>query len=316
MRFLLLRAGNDYAIMALPGDRETINRKDRVKMTFRQTGICRLIVLVLALCMLAGAASVAAGEPEMTEEQVDEASKKAYDEAKLQGETEIAFTLVATIGQHLSDLMAYAYGGIPASETNSANAAVQLVDEVIRRADHCFRSEGAVIDAKKLAAFDRAKEAWKTASAQFGAEGETFEAGLPLTDQRVFDPAAGAFARIPAEAQADYLEKAENVFRTIWQALRPAVAAKVGEALGIPWISELAGSERLSKLEDAAVKTLADLKNVFSTLSDGFYGERSRIRERIEQAGSRLNTLESEVKLVTNALGHYPETLLQETEEK
>ena len=193
-----------------------------MKMTFRQTGLCRWITLALTLCMLMCAASAAQSESQMTESQIDEASNKAYDEAVLQGETQVAFTVVATLGQYLSDLMVYTYGEIPASETDSANAAVQLVDEVIRRADLCFRTEGAGITAEKLAAFDQVKEEWKTAAAAFGAEGEKSEAGLPLVDDRVVDSATDAFNRIPAEAQAVYLEKAEadvitehNLFRDI-----------------------------------------------------------------------------------------------------
>ena len=274
-----------------------------MKMAFRQTGLCRLIILVLAVCMLTGGVSAALGEPEMTEAQIDEASNKAYEEAMLQGETQIAFTIVVTLGQYLSDLMVYAYGEIPASETDSANAAVQLVDEVIRRADLCFRSEEAGASAEKLAGFDQAKEAWQTAAVQFGAAGEKFEAGLPLTDDRVIDPATDAFERIPAEAQPVYLEKAESVYRAIWQALRPAVAAKVGEALEIPGLEDLAGIEKISEIEDAVGDIIADVKDMLSTLSEGFYEGRSEERTRIEQVESRLNSLESEVKLVINALG-------------
>ncbi len=269
-------------------------------MAFRQTGLCRLIVLVLTVCMLTGAVS-ALSESQMTEEQLDEASKKAYDEAKRQGETDIAFSTVATLGQYLSDLLGYTYGEIPVSETDSANAAVQLVDEVIRRADLCFQSKEA--SAEKTAAFSQAKEDWKAAAAQFGAEGGKFEAGLPLTDQRVFDPAADAFGRLPAEAQAVYLETAEKVYRAVWQALCPAVAEKAGEAVEIPGLGDLAGSEEVSEFENAAGEILAGLKDVLSALSDGFDGERSEARARIEQIGSRLNTLELEVKLVINALG-------------
>ena len=272
-------------------------------MTFRQPGRCRLIILVLTLCMLTGAVSAALSESEMTEKQINDASEKAYDEAMLRGEAEITFTVVATLGQYLSDLMVYAYGEIPASGTDSANAAVQLVDEVIRRADLCFRSEDAGIDTEKLAAFDQAKEAWKTAAIQFGAEGEKFEAGLPLTDDRVIDPSTDAFGRIPAETQPVYLEKAEYVYRMIWQALRPIIAAKAGDAFGTPGFAEFAGSEEISELEDAAMEILTDLKDVLSILSDGFYGERSEERARIEQVGARLNFLESEVKLAINILG-------------
>lgn len=234
---------------------------------------------------------------------MNEASEKAYDEAMLRGEAEIAFTTVATLGEHLSDLMAYTYGEIPASETDSANAAVQLVDEVIRRADLCFRPEGAGTDSEKLAVFDRAKEDWKTAASVFGPEGEKFEAGLPLTDGRVIDPAADAFGRMPPEVQAAYLEKAEYVYRAVWQVLRPAAAAKAGEAFDIPELAELADIEEITQLEDAAAEILSGLKDVFSILSDGFSGERSEERARIEQAGSRLNSLESEVRLVINVLG-------------
>ena len=287
-----------------------------MKMTFRQTGLCRLIILVLTLCMLTGAVSTALSEAEMTEEQLDEASKKAYDEAMLQGETQIAFTIVATLGQYLSDLMVYACGEIPPSETDSANAAVQLVDEVIRRADLCFRAEGAGTAAEKLEGLDLAEEAWKTAAAQFGAEGEKFEAGLPLTDKRVIDPATDAFSQMPVEAQSDYLEKAEYVYRAIWQVLRPAVAAKVGDALSIPGLAEIADFEEISEFEDAVVDLLADVKNVLSTLSDGLDGVRSEERDRIEQAESRLNSLESEVKLVVNALGIDTVSRLLDSEEK
>ena len=272
-------------------------------MAFRQTGLCRLITLVLTLCMLACAASAALGESEMTEEQLDEASKKAYDEAKLEGETDIAFTIVATLGQYLSDLMVYTYREIPASETDSANAAVQLVDEVIRRADLCFRSGEAGLATEKLAVFDQAKEDWKAAAAQFGAEGEKFEAGLPLVDNRVIDPATDAFNLIPDEAQPVYLEKAESVYRAVWQTLRPAVAAKAGETIDIPEIAELADSEEISELEDAAAEIIAGVKDVLSTLSDGVDGEKSEARARIEQVGSRLTSLEATVKLVINALG-------------
>ncbi len=249
------------------------------------------------------APSATLSEPEITDEQIDEASKKAYDEAMRTGETQIAFTVVATLGQYLSDLMVYTYGEVPVSETDSANAAAQLVDEVIRRADLCFRSEGAGTGAEKLAVFDQAKEVWKTASAQFSAESGKFEAGLPLTDDRVINPAADAFGLIPAEAQLVYLETAEYVYRVIWNVLRPAVAAKAGEAFEIPFLAELAGTEEFSELEDAAAKLLGGLKEAMSVLSGGIDGERSEERARAEQAGSRLNSLESEVKLIINALG-------------
>ncbi len=285
-----------------------------MKMTYRQTGLCRLIVLALTLCMLTGAVSAALGESETMEDPADAAAERAYDEAMLRGEAQIAFTSVATLGQYLSDLMVYAYGEIPASETDSANAAVQLVDEVLRRADLCFGTGEAGAAAGKPAAFDEAKAAWKTAAAQFGAAGETFEAGLPLVDQRVIGPASDAFDRIPAEAQPVYLETAEQVYRAVWQLLRPAVAARAGEALEIPGLAELAGAEEISDLEDAAVEILADLKDVLSMLSDGFYGERSEARARVEQAGARLNALESEVKLVINALGIDTVTRLLDTE--
>ncbi len=285
-------------------------------MAFRQSGLCRLITLVLTLCMLACAASGALSESEMTEEQIDEASKKAYEEAKLYGETQVAFTVVATLGQYLSDLLVYTYGEIPASETDSFNAAAQLVEEVIRRADLCFRSKEAGIAAEKLAAFDQAKKAWETAAAQFGAEGEKFEAGLPLVDDRVVDPATDVFNRIPAEAQAVYLEEAESVYRAIWQILRPAVAAKAVEAIDIPEIAEIADAEEISELEDVAAEIIAGVKDVLSVLSDGFDVERSEERARIEQVESRLNTLEGEVKLVINALSIDTVSRLSDPDEK
>ena len=273
-------------------------------MAFRKSVLCRLTVLVLSLCMLTGAVSAAAlGEAEMTEEELKEASNKAYDEAMLQGDTDIAFSVVVTLGQHLSDLMVYTYGEIPAAETDSANAAVQLVDEVIRRADHCFRGAEAGTDPEKLAVFDQAAEAWKAAAAQFGGEGERFDAGLPLTDTRVNGPAADAFGQLPVEAQLVYLETAEAVYRTIWQMLRPAVGAKAAEALGVAELGELAGSEKLEEIEEIATDVISFLWDAKSLLDGGVDGERSDERARAEQVGSRLNTLQAEVSVVVNALG-------------
>lgn len=180
--------------------------------------------------MLMWTASASMGESEMTE-------------------TQIAFTVVVTLGQDLSDLMVHIYGEIPASETDSANAAVQLVDD------------------------------------------------------RVADPATDAFNQIPADAQAVYLEKAEAVYRAIWQLLRPAVAAKAGEALDIQEIAELADAAEISELEEAAAEIIADVKDILSTLKDGIDVEKSEERARIKQIGSRLNSMETVVKIAVRALG-------------
>lgn len=180
--------------------------------------------------MLMWTASAAMGESEMTE-------------------TQIAFTVVVTLGQDLSDLMVHIYGEIPASETDSANAAVQLVDD------------------------------------------------------RVADAATDAFNQIPADAQAVYLEKAEAVYRAIWQLLRPAVAAKAGEALDIQEIAELADAAEISEFEEAAAEIIADVKDILSTLKDGIDVEKSGERARIEQIGSRLNSMETVVKIAVRALG-------------
>ena len=174
---------------------------------------------------------------------------------------------------------------------------------MIRRADLCFSSEGTGIAAEKLAAFDQAKEDWKTAAAAFGGEGKKFEAGLPLVDDRVADPATDAFNQIPADAQAVYLEKAEAVYRAIWQLLRPAVAAKAGEALDIQEIAELADAAEISELEEAAAEIIVGVKDILSTLKDGIDVEKSEERARIEQIGSRLNSMETVVKIAVRALG-------------
>ena len=58
------------------------------------------------------------------------------------------------------------------------------------------------------------------------------------------------------------------------------------------------------------------MKGIFSFLTDGFTGERSEERARIEQAGSRLNSLETEVKLVINILGIDTVSRLADPEEE
>lgn len=99
------------------------------------------------------------------------------------------------------------------------------------------------------------------------------------------------------------LEKAEAVYRAIWQLLRPAVTAKAGEALDIQEIAELADAAEISELEEAAAKIIADVKDILSTLKDGIDVEKSEERARIEQIGSRLNSMETVVKIAVRALG-------------
>ena len=99
------------------------------------------------------------------------------------------------------------------------------------------------------------------------------------------------------------LEKAEAVYRAIWQLLRPAVAAKAGEALDIQEIAELADAAEISEFEEAAAEIIADVKDILSTLKDGIDVEKSEERARIEQIGSRLNSMETVVKIAVRALG-------------
>ncbi len=47
-----------------------------MKRTFRQTGLCRLIVLALALCVLTGAVTAALGGSETMEESADAAAER------------------------------------------------------------------------------------------------------------------------------------------------------------------------------------------------------------------------------------------------
>ena len=85
--------------------------------------------------------------------------------------------------------------------------------------------------------------------------------------------------------------------------MRPAVAAKAGEALDIQEIAELADAAEISELEEAAAEIIADVKDILSTLKDGIDVEKSEERARIEQIGSRLNSMETVVKIAVRALG-------------
>ena len=85
--------------------------------------------------------------------------------------------------------------------------------------------------------------------------------------------------------------------------LRPAVAAKAGEALDIQEIAELADAAEISELEEAAAEIIADVKDILSPLKDEIDVEKSEERARIEQIGSRLNSMETVVKIAVRALG-------------
>ena len=58
----------------------------------------------------------------------------------------------------------------------------------------------------------------------------------------------------------------------------------------------------ISELEEAAAEIIADVKDILSPLKDGIDVEKSEERARIEQIGSRLNSVETVVKIAVRAL--------------
>ena len=199
----------------------------------RFRGLAMLLALGLSL---SGAVLPALAEAESDVGDVTmEAVNEAYDEAMLGTHSEMAFLTVPFLSQRLCDLMSFACGqAAEAADVAADNAALQVVDTLIRQAEQCFPGGERTADAE---AFERAVAAWEGRREGFlAASGDVggFEPGLRMDDARVGKLVDAICLQMPCETRLDYLESAQNVCTAIWPLLRQALLSKAGEALDVP----------------------------------------------------------------------------------
>ena len=199
----------------------------------RFRGLAMLLALGLSL---SGAVLPALAEAESDVGDVTmEAVNEAYDAAMLETHSEMAFLTVPFLCQRLCDLMSFACGqAAEAADVAADNAALQVVDTLIRQAEQCFPGGERTADAE---AFERAVAAWEGRREGFlAASGDVggFEPGLRMDDARVGKLVDAICLQMPCETRLDYLESAQNVCTAIWPLLRQALLSKAGEALDVP----------------------------------------------------------------------------------
>lgn len=208
--------------------------------------------------------------------------------------------------------MSYTFGEIPAaSEDSAGNAAVQVVDELIRRAEWCFygadKTDGAdmtaIGDAEDSAAFENTIANWRAGrDALMAANNDPtskLEHRARLDDETVMNLAEKAFNGMPFEAQVQYLEASKDVCYAIWSVLRRALVNKAGEALEAPELSQL----ELGKYEETALEVFDMISSFRTGLSVLFKKGRYENREQIEQIKSRLTLLDETVKVICRTVG-------------
>lgn len=288
----------------------------------RNRRLSGLLVVVLAIGMvlngfvIAGVAESAQGMAQANEQThaiaSEEEMNQAYDEAMLDASMEVTFLSLPPLCQHLSELMSYTFGEIPAaSEDSAGNVAVQVVDELIRRAEWCFyggdKTDGtdmtSIADAEESAAFENAIANWRAGReallAAYSDPASKFEPGARLDDETVMNLADKAFNSMPFEIRIQYLEAGKDVCYAIWLILRRALVNEAGEALEASELSQL----ELGEYEEAALEVFDWISSFRTGISVMFEKGRYEYREQIEQIQSRLTLLDETVKVICRTVG-------------
>ena len=148
---------------------------------------------------------------EATQEEMDE----AYDEAMMQGDSEIAFLTMEEVNYRLADIMKFVSGKMTdedfAEMKNPDIRRLLDLDEFIDLSDSFFKEAGIQTD---LSEYRNAVSSWKKYMENLSGD----------TDA---DGADELFEQLPLESRADFLEAAYNVDNAVWSVLKNELAASL-----------------------------------------------------------------------------------------
>ena len=175
-----------------------------------------LFVLAVLLCTWCVQAYAEEGtEPaEATQEEMD----TAYDEAMMQGDSEITFWTMEEVNYWLAVIMKFSSGKMTDEDYAELKdlevPRILEMDELIALSDSFVKEAGIQVD---LSEYEGAVSSWK--EYMEGLSGDTESAAA----DELFD-------QLPLENRADYLEAAYNVDNAIWTLLISVLGDSWGEA--------------------------------------------------------------------------------------
>ena len=223
---------------------------------------------------------------EVTHEEMD----KAYDEAMMQGDSEITFLTMEEINYWLAVIMKFTSGKMTdedyAELKNPEVKRILDLDELIAQSDSFFKETGTQID---LSEYEDAVSSWE--GYMEGLSGDTESAA-----------ADELFGQLPLESRADYLEAAYNVDNAIWTAIKSALGDSWSEVTDLvsgisPYVEK--GEETVS----GAFTLIDKIKTIVSVGND-----EARYEKRIglQNIKTRFTLLQQILHTVCNVIEAVP----------
>ena len=223
---------------------------------------------------------------EVTHEEMD----KAYDEAMMQGDSEITFLTMEEVNYWLAVIMKFTSGKMTdedyAELKNPEVKRILDLDELIAQSDSFFKETGIQID---LSEYEDAVSSWE----------EYMEGLSGNTESAAADE---LFGQLPLESRADYLEAAYNVDNAIWTAIKSALGDSWSEVTDLvsgisPYVEK--GEETVS----GAFTLIDKIKTIVSVGND-----EARYEKRIglQNIKTRFTLLQQILHTVCNVIEAVP----------
>ena len=248
----------------------------------------RIVTSLFVLSVLFFTLSIPACAEESTEpaEATQEEMDQAYDEAMMQGDSEITFYTMEEVNYWLAVIMELVSGKITDEEYAELKdpEAIRLLDleDLITLSDSFFEESGTQID---LSEYEDAVSAWKG-----------YMEALPEDTES--SAADELFEQLPLESRADYLEAAYNVDYAVWNVLKNTLGDSLSEVTDLvsdisPYVEK--GAEAISN----AFTLLDKFKTFVSVGSDN---ERYEKRLGLQKIKTRFTLLQQMLLTAWNVI--------------
>lgn len=252
----------------------------------------QIVMFLSVLAVLFFIWSVPACAEESTEpaEPTQEEMNKAYDEAMMQGDSEITFFTMEEVNYWLAVIMKFASGKMTDEDYAELNnpEAERLLDleDLIALSDSFFKETGIQID---LYEYETAVSSWKEYMESLSADMEA-----PAADE--------LFEQLPLESRADYLEAAYNVDYAVWNVLKNELGDSLSEVTDLvsdisPYVEK--GAETISN----AFSLIDKFKTLVSVGSDNARYEK---RIGLQEIKTRFTLLQQILHTAYNVIETIP----------
>ena len=251
------------------------------------TALFVLIVLFFTWSLPACAVESTEPEPaEPTQAEMDE----AYDEAMMQGDSEITFYTMEEVNYWLAVIMKFASGQMTDADyaelKNPETERILDLDDLIALSDSFFKETGIQID---LSEYEDAVTSWKGYMESLSADTEA-------------STADELFEQLPLESRADYLEAAYNVDYAVWNVLKNELGDSLSEVTDL--VSDI--SPYVEKGAEAISNAFSLIDKIKTFVSVGSDNERYEKRIGLQKIKTRFTLMQQMLNTAWNVIETVP----------